>query len=512
MSEIETLKVRVVELEKDLTAARERVEAWRLRSEHAEVQLSETKGRAEIAEKDAAKWKETALTIQTNLAASHAKEKRAEWQRGHDEGFEDGGKALDLVVAERDAAIKRAEENEVHAEAWRADRDRRDNPLYHPAPCPNEDALDAAKSLAAAQAERIGQLERELGEARADILGKATSAAKRFCDAAESRASALQEAADLVPGLKAQVEALSKENAALRTALSKVIAEVDFKLSGGDIPDERCGECGEYGAGMLRDAVKDAKAVLASANSALSDAPGPLSGDGEAPVCVNCGHSELHHNSPIANHRCEGELDRCGCFRFQAPSAPDPLSQETVKNWSWGVSSDQERFLGSYASEEMAIAAAASELGLEPGDRFWVGGGEIYKPRPYSADRILEQLGEDAGEECGEIAEDWPVFGTPARMEILEQRVHAVVMAWLAEEHDLPEFYNCEKVTEYTVPIPAPAVPEMKEENSRCICGHAQMEHFSDFAERQGLGSCQHQDNGCNCDEFSVSPDARNTP
>jgi len=50
----------------------------------------------------------------------------------------------------------------------------------------------------------------------------------------------------------------------LREALERVIVEVWFKLRGGDDPAERCIECGEYGAGMLLDAVYDAEKLLAA--------------------------------------------------------------------------------------------------------------------------------------------------------------------------------------------------------------------------------------------------------
>ena len=42
--------------------------------------------------------------------------------------------------------------------------------------------------------------------------------------------------------------------------------------------------------------------------------------DMEPTVCVDCGHAEIHHNSPIANGCCEGEFERCGCAKFAAPA------------------------------------------------------------------------------------------------------------------------------------------------------------------------------------------------
>jgi hypothetical protein len=43
-----------------------------------------------------------------------------------------------------------------------------------------------------------------------------------------------------------------------------------------------------------------------------------------------------------------------------------------------------------------------------------------------------------------------------------------------------------------------------------CICDHPQSEHFPDPAEREGLGGCQHEDDGCECEGFESAsePDA----
>jgi hypothetical protein len=55
---------------------------------------------AEGAEREAAHWKQTALTIQTNLAAQHRDECRSEWRRGHTEAFEDAATAYEGALRE----------------------------------------------------------------------------------------------------------------------------------------------------------------------------------------------------------------------------------------------------------------------------------------------------------------------------------------------------------------------------------------------------------------------------
>jgi uncharacterized protein YgbK (DUF1537 family) len=78
--------------------------------------LASEQARRETAEAEVERWKQTALTIQTNLAESHREECRRQWLRGHTEAFEDAATAYDekLAAAETSlsAALRRAEEAE----------------------------------------------------------------------------------------------------------------------------------------------------------------------------------------------------------------------------------------------------------------------------------------------------------------------------------------------------------------------------------------------------------------
>ena len=41
-------------------------------------------------------------------------------------------------------------------------------------------------------------------------------------------------------------------------------------------------------------------------------------------VCIDCGHGENRHNSPIANSYCDGEWERCGCRRYAEAACASP--------------------------------------------------------------------------------------------------------------------------------------------------------------------------------------------
>jgi hypothetical protein len=133
---------------------------------------------------------------------------------------------------------------------------------------------------------------------------------------------------------------------------------------------------------------------------------------------------------------------------LRALSAPPP--GEESGPMTWGVSTDEESFHGHYATKEEALAAAQSELALAPGQRFWVGGGHLYRPtRSVDVDALLDRLADDAGDACGDVAEGWPDPGTMARI-ALEKELHATVLRVLQRTGNLPAFYCCETTKEHT--------------------------------------------------------------
>lgn len=78
----------------------------------------------------------------------------------------------------------------------------------------------------------------------------------------------------------------------------------------------------------------------------------------------------------------------------------------------YSYSSDNEVFQGSYASREEARDAGFASLGTPWADEVIWTGEKLNPPHaksmvPRAAD-FLEQLGEQACDEYGEVAEDWP--------------------------------------------------------------------------------------------------------
>ncbi len=116
---------------------------------------------------------------------------------------------------------------------------------------------------------------------------------------------------------------------------------------------------------------------------------------------------------------------------------------------------------GSYETVEQAIAAAPDELALEPGEDFWVGRSEPILPRlGCDGDSLLEYLAMQAGDLCGEVAEDWLSDVPVDKVKDLEAEIDKVIHAWL-KKHDLePKFWSVEGAKAYSTEPPSdPALP-----------------------------------------------------
>jgi hypothetical protein len=222
--------------------------------------------------------------------------------------------------------------------------------------------------------------------------------------------------------------------------------------------------------------------------SLASSAPGD---DADWPTCSRCGvviacDGTGEHRLAVvekAAQRIEAQIERLIAIGTPKPGVVEALREACVHvsagdtktlvarapaeparddggagPMTWGVSTDEESFHGHYASKEEALENAVSDLGLEPGQRFWVGGGALYRPtRSVDADSLFDKLAEHAGDECGEIAEDWLSAVSREDSDALEGELHAVVLAWLARTGLMPQFYCCETTEEHHAPAPSSA-------------------------------------------------------
>lgn len=81
---------------------------------------------------------------------------------------------------------------------------------------------------------------------------------------------------------------------------------------------------------------------------------------------------------------------------------------------------------------------------VEPGTMIVIGIREDYEPI-INVDDVLERVGEDAYEEVGEVAEDWPAFVSRKGYygaEELEKELNRVFQEWLVKTNQVPDFYK----------------------------------------------------------------------
>lgn len=104
-------------------------------------------------------------------------------------------------------------------------------------------------------------------------------------------------------------------------------------------------------------------------------------------------------------------------------------------------------------TREDAVLRCIDEENLEIGQRCWTA---IPKTPDVSRflpniDRMLEEINEQAYEECGECAEDWLDNLPKEKTQDLEQTVHAAILNWMERHNELPSFWTVEQVQEHEV-------------------------------------------------------------
>ena len=99
---------------------------------------------------------------------------------------------------------------------------------------------------------------------------------------------------------------------------------------------------------------------------------------------------------------------------------------------------------------EDCILDAKENYLVESGTEIVVGEAVFWEPY-VSADLILEQLAEDAYEECGEVAEDWNAYDYKSEegrksLDELSDKLTEIVKQWLKDNGTYPEFYMIKNV------------------------------------------------------------------
>jgi hypothetical protein len=111
----------------------------------------------------------------------------------------------------------------------------------------------------------------------------------------------------------------------------------------------------------------------------------------------------------------------------------------------WDVEWRHDRF----DTIDECINDAAENYGKKPGDKIAVGICEDYVPH-VDVGALLDRAGEEAYEECGTVAEDWPAFNSQkgyADADKLQEKIDKVFNEWLEETHQVPGFYHIKPLT-----------------------------------------------------------------
>lgn len=114
------------------------------------------------------------------------------------------------------------------------------------------------------------------------------------------------------------------------------------------------------------------------------------------------------------------------------------------EEYSWSKNADDEIWTnGIFDSIEECIKDAV-ESGVKPGEKIAVGICERYTPH-VDVGTLLDRAAEDAYEECGEVAEDWPEFISRTGYkdeDKLQEEMNKVFIKWLKETGQYPSFYH----------------------------------------------------------------------
>lgn len=119
--------------------------------------------------------------------------------------------------------------------------------------------------------------------------------------------------------------------------------------------------------------------------------------------------------------------------------------------YAWSRHSDDEIWWGGPNGSLKECVEEALEEDFELTDTFAIGLIEDYEIDLDFAQDIVERLCEDAWDEVGEASDGWLDSAKRPELEILNNRVTAVVKQWLKEIHEEPSFYKVAPCKECTL-------------------------------------------------------------
>lgn len=135
------------------------------------------------------------------------------------------------------------------------------------------------------------------------------------------------------------------------------------------------------------------------------------------------------------------------------------MGSRVVKDGEWVTSTTDEAWPWvdqGYPTKEAAIAAAAEEHDLDPGDVFYVGQAHNFTAAELAGsmvdvERMLEASVDYMTQECGDAGEDGVQCSSDDETD-LQARLEAVVIAWLTERKLIPEAFCIANDESHRVP------------------------------------------------------------
>lgn len=124
--------------------------------------------------------------------------------------------------------------------------------------------------------------------------------------------------------------------------------------------------------------------------------------------------------------------------------------------YTWEYSENEEIWQNDvFDTIEDCILDAKENYCVEPGETIAIGEIVLWEPH-VSAYNILEQIEEDAYDECGEVAESWYTYDYRSsedkkKVEELSDKITEIVKQWLKENGTYPTFSKIQNVKVVTV-------------------------------------------------------------